>query len=241
MPTRNRSEIHSDETLHAGEALWSPDGRFTAILQSDGNFCCYGYARGENGIAAQVCHWSSDRYFANGAENSRLVFGAGGVPLILDNAGTVIWRLGSSSHLLGGDRLVIQNDNNFVLYAGNRAVWAHGRTCSIDDPTWISPNRTTLKLPSAPPPSILSGTLVIQNPTDEPYPILSGDRYKYVAPGAYESFPIAAGHLALEYTSWNYPPSEDRVLIPGGRIIVIEPGQTKIVSNVSPSLGLSDV
>lgn len=241
MPTRNRSEIHSDETLHAGEALWSPDGRFTAILQSDGNFCCYGYAKGENGRAAQVCHWSSDRYFANGAENSRLVFGAGGVPLILDNAGTVIWRLGSSSHLLGGDRLVIQNDNNFVLYAGNRAVWAHGRTCSIDDPTWISPNRATLVLPQAPASSVLSGTLVIENPMEEPYPILSGGRFKYVAPKSSESFPIAAGQLALEYLTWNTTPAEDSSGVIPSRIISIEPGQTKIVKNVSPGLGLADV
>lgn len=103
------AELAAGQTLSAGRQLISADGRFTAALQTDGNFVTYGpgnrvlFATGTGGTAG-----------------ARLAMQTDGNLVLYGNSGAR-WQTGTSG---SGGVLALQNDGNLVVYAGGRAAWA---------------------------------------------------------------------------------------------------------------------
>ncbi len=108
----SRTTLTRGARLWGGQALVSSNGRYRALLQTDGNFAVYDGSR--------PTWWSGDT--------------GGGGYLILQGDGNIgvygsRWTWASGTN--GGTRLVQQNDGNLVLYdAGGGALWSsrHGST-----------------------------------------------------------------------------------------------------------------
>ncbi|NQX03851.1 hypothetical protein HQQ82_03455 [Rathayibacter sp. VKM Ac-2856] len=93
--------LYPTETLRTGRRLTSGDGRFTAVMQSDGNFVGYG----PNGVT-----WSTG---TSGAGN-RLVLQADGNAVIYGAEGAAKWATGTSG---SGVRMNLDNTGRLVLYS----------------------------------------------------------------------------------------------------------------------------
>ena len=101
-------------TLHEEDRLVSTDGRFTAIMQNDGNFVVY-----QAGVGAI---WASG---TNGNWGARLVMQGDGNLVIYRTNGTAAW---ATMTFGSGHVLVMQNDGNLVMY-GAGARWASNTCC----------------------------------------------------------------------------------------------------------------
>ena len=119
------AELPAGQSLSTGQQLVSPDGRFVAALQSDGNFVLYG--PGNRAL------FSSG---TGGTGNARLVMQTDG-NLVLYGATGARWQTATSG---SGGLLALQNDGNLVVYAGGRAGWSRA-TGPIPQPT---PTRSSL-------------------------------------------------------------------------------------------------
>lgn len=105
-----RSILAPGQTLKRGEQLTSPNGRFKAVMQTDGNFVIYGPG---NSVlrpwmgAGDTASMNTDGNF------------------VLYSGGHDTWASDTAGN--GGARLLMQNDGNLVVYsapaAGNRALW----------------------------------------------------------------------------------------------------------------------
>jgi hypothetical protein len=109
--------------LHAGQALTSPDGRFTLAMQGDGNLVEYqaAVAPGSQTRPSPVVLWHTHTYPNPGArlemqgDGNAVVYSPGNVPL---------WNSGTAGH--AGSHLVLQDDGNLVIYSPpGPAVWAN--------------------------------------------------------------------------------------------------------------------
>jgi hypothetical protein len=99
----------TNRVLRRGMSLRSADGRYTLVLQaSDGNFVLYG----PGGRAL----WASGR-----AADFVVMQGDGNLVGYL-NGGRATWATNTAGS--GGNRLIVQNDGNVVIYSSSRAVWA---------------------------------------------------------------------------------------------------------------------
>ena len=108
-----RSTLGSGGSLLAQMALTSPDGRYRAVSQSDGNFVVYG--------PLKRVVWASGRY----ASMARLTMQADGNVVSYAPDGRAIWWTGTWGNR--GARLVLQNDGNLVVYRSNgTAAWWTG-------------------------------------------------------------------------------------------------------------------
>lgn len=111
----NRSNVNVQNViryLQAGEEMYSQDGRFRLIMQTDGNFVLY------QGYAA-LWHTSTS---GSGA-NNLAAFQADG-NLVVYNPNQPVWSSGIYSP---GATLALQNDGNLVIYAINgQPLWASG-------------------------------------------------------------------------------------------------------------------
>jgi len=112
------------DTLHGGDTLpaasnakiVSPDGRFQAIMQNDGNFVIY-----FNGSAI----WATGTY---GSGATRASFQTDGNLVLYNAANAPLWA--SNSWGRGGTNLKMQNDGNLVIYTDSGApIWASGTCC----------------------------------------------------------------------------------------------------------------
>jgi peptidoglycan hydrolase-like amidase len=106
------AELDRGQRLSSGQALRSPDGRFSVAMQSDGNL---------------VVRSPSDRALWNSGTprnpGAYLVMQGDGNAVVYSSAGRALWSAHTSGR--GGARLVIQSDGNFVLYPSvGAAVWA---------------------------------------------------------------------------------------------------------------------
>lgn len=98
-----------NRTLRRNMALHSADGRYTLILQGDGNLVLYGP--------------SGRALWANSRSTTDFVVMQGDGNLVgYTNGGNATWASNTTSS--GGNRLVVQNDGNVVIYSATRAVWA---------------------------------------------------------------------------------------------------------------------
>ena len=107
------------ETLSAGQALWSADNRYEAIMQTDGNLVVYGPSGAGWNIAKQV------------GGGARLVMQSDGNLVVYAASGSAAWS--SSTAASHGDRLTLQSDGNLVIYDGSsRPLWS-----SLGGPTGL--------------------------------------------------------------------------------------------------------
>lgn len=102
-------------TLYANDKLVSTDGRFTAIMQTDGNFVVY-----YNGHGAL---WSSG---TNGNTGAYVVLQADGNLVVRRSNGTAAWASNTSG---SGLYLTMQTDGNLVMYGSGGAYWSSGTCC----------------------------------------------------------------------------------------------------------------
>jgi len=99
-------------TLRNGEELRSSDGRYRAVMQSDGNFVVYG------GGAL----WASN---TNNGHGHYLVMQEDRNLVVYDHHNHPKWASNTNGHGHGHPRLVMQSDGNLVIYdAHNKPLWA---------------------------------------------------------------------------------------------------------------------
>ncbi|MBK8238772.1 MAG: hypothetical protein IPK74_24865 [Deltaproteobacteria bacterium] len=103
------------DVLGAGEMLGSCDGRFTLVMQPEGNAVLY-----FNGVGAL---WGSG---SEGTGGSSLVMQADGNLVIYGPAGA---RWHSQTHGHPGAALYVQDDGNLVIYDGGTPLWHTGTCC----------------------------------------------------------------------------------------------------------------
>lgn len=110
----NRSvgaSLSAPATLGVNLRLISSDGRFEAVMQTDGNFVLY---QGSTPLWATGTKGSGANHVALQSDGNLVVYDAANNP-----------KWASRTNGRGGARLTLQNDGNLVLYtAGNSAVWA---------------------------------------------------------------------------------------------------------------------
>lgn len=114
-PTPACGFLASGGVLTANQMVVSCDGRFTLVMQGDGNLVLYQQGRG--------ALWNS-RTNGSGAK-AAILRTDGNLTLYADN-----WRLVWQSYTANrpGATLAVQNDGNVVLYQGGVARW-NTRTC----------------------------------------------------------------------------------------------------------------
>jgi hypothetical protein len=103
--------------LGRGGSRASCDGRFTLVMQDDGNVVLY-----QNGVGA-LWHTST-----HGTRASSAVMQEDGNFVVYDDAGTPLWHTGT--HRNDGSVLVVQDDGNLVIYSpAGGALWASHTCC----------------------------------------------------------------------------------------------------------------
>lgn len=108
-----RSRLNAGDTLIRGQELTSPDGRFYAPLQRDGNFVVYRKPMPPDGS------WVWDMNKRGGA---RLVMQPEGNLVLYPHQGAALWESGTRD----GSYAVLQVDGNLVVYdRNNKARWSH--------------------------------------------------------------------------------------------------------------------
>ncbi len=111
--TQPASELTGGDTLVPGQSLTSPTGRFTLVLQEDGNL-----VEIESGTGP---------VWASGTRGDNQVVLDPGGDLSVRSADApsdpAQWSTGTDAP---GARLVVQDDGNIVLYAGSTVVWSRG-------------------------------------------------------------------------------------------------------------------
>ena len=107
--------IDSPMVVWPQDFLTSSDGRFTAYMQTDGNFAIY---KAGSGVI-----WQSG---TGGNPGARLSLQTDGNLVIYRTNGSAAWATGTfgANHYLR-----MQSDGNLVLYRGALAVWASNTCC----------------------------------------------------------------------------------------------------------------
>ncbi len=101
--------LGAGETLAAGGYLRSPNGRYTASMQGDGNFVLY---------TPSGARWSTRTGGQNGAAIAMQTDGN----LVMYKNGSPIWNTGTAGY--GGATLSMQDDGNLVMYRNGAPLWA---------------------------------------------------------------------------------------------------------------------
>jgi hypothetical protein len=109
--------MYPGDSLLTGQSRVSTDGRFTFVMQGDGNLVEY---LNVNGAPTRPL-WSTG---TNGS-NFRLVMQSDGNLVIYTAANGVVWATRTEGH--AGARLVVQNDGNVVIYTpSDQPLWSTG-------------------------------------------------------------------------------------------------------------------
>ena len=111
------SSLHAGQSLHQGQALWSSDGQYEAVMQADGNFVVYS--------SSGVAQWST----ATQSPGAWLVMQSDGNLVVYSATNSALWSSGTAPS--SGDSLDMQTDGNLVIYdSAGRALWAKGQLLS---------------------------------------------------------------------------------------------------------------
>ncbi|WP_367137216.1 S8 family serine peptidase [Saccharothrix sp. HUAS TT1] len=100
------------EVLAAGQGKTSQDGRFTLVMQGDGNLVLY--------TAAGQALWHTSTH---GTGATHVVLQQDGNLVVYTAAGVAKWH--SNTYGTAADRLIVQNDSNVVLYGPTGQVFWH--------------------------------------------------------------------------------------------------------------------
>ncbi len=109
-PASAASTLGTNQTLQSGQSLWSIDGRFRLVMQTDGNLVEYG----PSGVV-----WNSRTAGYGGAvaimqgDGNLVVYAPGGRP---------VWASGTDGR--GTSTVIVQNDGNTVIYGPSGATWS---------------------------------------------------------------------------------------------------------------------
>jgi cell wall-associated NlpC family hydrolase len=110
VATSRPSTLQPGQNLSSGQALWSPNGKYEAIMQGDGNFVLYG---------PSGALWSSNTY---GGHNNRVLVMQTDGNLVIYGPSGALWAANTTD--IADVSLVVQNDSNLVLYAaGGIPLW----------------------------------------------------------------------------------------------------------------------
>lgn len=104
------NNLASGESLYANESVWSPNGAYQFIMQSDGNLVEYG----RSGPL-----WASN----TGTPGSWAIMQGDGNLVIYTSGGSPVFATGTG---WPGSQLIVQSDSNVVMYSGSAALWASG-------------------------------------------------------------------------------------------------------------------
>ncbi|MDU0289069.1 S8 family serine peptidase [Saccharothrix longispora] len=110
-PQPSNDTLLRGESLQAGQSRTSADGRFTLVMQGDGNLVLY--------TAAGQALWSSNTW---GTGATHVVLQGDGNLVIYTAAGVAKWH--TNTWGTAADRLIVQDDSNVVLYGpGGQVFW----------------------------------------------------------------------------------------------------------------------
>ncbi|KAL6466295.1 hypothetical protein MHYP_G00264280 [Metynnis hypsauchen] len=107
----SRNTLFTNQELHKGESLISPDGNHKAIFQDDGNFVVYSWKP----------VWASN---TDGKPVTRLIMQEDGNLVLYTDESKALWA--SDSWQKSGtkdNRLSINNDGNLVIQRGVTVLW----------------------------------------------------------------------------------------------------------------------
>lgn len=102
-----------DEALGVNEAKTSCDGRYSLVMQGDGNLVLY---------RAGVALWNTQTVGRGGA--ALVMQNDGNLVMYQNGTGKAVWNTGTAGH--AGATLAVQDDGNVVLYDGGKALWSTG-------------------------------------------------------------------------------------------------------------------
>jgi hypothetical protein len=112
-PLSRTSTLSAGQTLASGQALWSTDGQYEAVMQADGNFVVY--------PAGGAAKWDTQ----TGTRGSTITMQTDGNLVVYAPGGQqALWS--SSTAPSSGDSLVMQTDGNLVVYSSSGAIWDYG-------------------------------------------------------------------------------------------------------------------
>jgi surface antigen len=104
------NNLATGEALYANESVWSPNGAYQFIMQSDGNLVEYG---------PSGALWASN----TGNPGSWAIMQGDGNLVVYTPGGTPVFATGTA---WPGSQLVVQSDSNVVMYSGSTPLWASG-------------------------------------------------------------------------------------------------------------------
>jgi len=113
---KHRHHIFNPYAIGEGENITSPNGRFRAVVQSDGNFVLY--KDGSHPIWASNTNGKGRGPYRVEAQND-------GNLVLYDGTGAATWASGTNGKA-SDVKLVVQDDGNLVLYQGSSPLWASG-------------------------------------------------------------------------------------------------------------------
>ena len=111
-PPNQCGHMYAGQGLKVGQSLTSCDGRFTLVLQGDGNLVLYGPSGAK---------WASNTV---GNIAYEVTMQGDGNLVLYTGIGRALWASGTSGH--NGAVLVVQNDGNLVIYSNGTPIWATG-------------------------------------------------------------------------------------------------------------------
>lgn len=113
--TYTSDTLTAGATLTSGHYLRSADGRYFALMQTDGNFVVY--APGYRGLVSTQTGGSAGAYLTIQGDGNMVVYASNGT--------TALWSTGQK----GITKLVMQSDGNLVAFNGaGTPVWYTGTT-----------------------------------------------------------------------------------------------------------------
>ena len=113
-----------------GDALWSKNNQYMAIMQHDCNFVIYSISSFINQRGWQISPkavWNTNTRTRSNDCNCRLTLQKSDGNMVLYRNENGNWEVLWATNKYGGDELKMQNDGNLVVYDdnnGGRALWA---------------------------------------------------------------------------------------------------------------------
>jgi hypothetical protein len=138
-PTATGDTMRPGQVLNPGQSIRSNSGKFTFILQADGNLVLYKNLS----TGGQKALWASN---TNGKPTQVCIMQSDGNLVLYDVDGNALWS--SNTFHDAGARLVMQDDGNAVIYrTNNSAAWSTNtwmQTVNLHIKILTSPSRFTI-------------------------------------------------------------------------------------------------